>query len=112
MPIVVTSAKGQVLIPVAFRKKIGLKPGAKVLITMAMDNRVLIEPVSNDPITALRGILKGGPSLTKALLVERRKDRDREEKKAARLLRRHVLAPRRAGRSAGLGTSRRDEGDT
>jgi len=26
MPIVVTSAKGQVLIPVAFRKKIGLKP--------------------------------------------------------------------------------------
>lgn len=99
MPIVKTSAKGQVVIPAEIREKIGLKPGGKVLVTLAGEKKVTIEPIPDDPIEALRGILKGGPSLTKALLRERRKDRQREEKKFARFLRHHGLGPGRTGRS-------------
>jgi AbrB family looped-hinge helix DNA binding protein len=110
MPIVTTSAKGQVVIPAALRKQVGLKSGGKALVTLTDDNRLLIEPVPDDPITALQGILKGGPSLTKALLEERRKDREREETKAARLLRSSTLAPGRAGRSGRGGSSRRGQG--
>jgi AbrB family looped-hinge helix DNA binding protein len=107
MAIVSTSAKGQVVIPAALRKKIGLKPGAKVLVALAGENRVTIEPIPDDPIKALRGILKGGPSLTKALLRERRKDRQREAEKLARLVRHHGLDPGRTGRPDRRGPARR-----
>ncbi|MFQ5684377.1 MAG: AbrB/MazE/SpoVT family DNA-binding domain-containing protein [Candidatus Binatia bacterium] len=109
MPIVKTSSKGQVVIPAEIREKIGLKPGDKVLVTLADDKRVSIEPVPDDPIKALRGFLKGRPSLTRALLRERRKDRQREEKKSARFLRHHDLGSGRTGRSNRRGSSRRGQ---
>lgn len=93
MPVVKMSAKGQVVIPVDLREKIGLKPGGRVLVTQAGGRKVLIEPVPDDPIEAACGMLQGGPSLTGALLKERRKDRAREEKKLARFLR-HARVPR------------------
>lgn len=99
MPIVKTSAKGQVVIPVKIRNTIGLTPGGKVLVTLSGEKTVTIEPLPDDPIKALRGILKGGPSLTKALLRERRKDRQREAKKFARFVRHHGLGPGRTGSS-------------
>ncbi len=99
MPIVKTLAKGQIVIPVEIRKKIGLKPGRKVLVTMESERKVTLEPLPEDPIRQLRGILKGGPSLTRELLQERRRDRRREEEKFARLIRGHGLAPGRKGRS-------------
>ena len=105
MPIVKTSSKGQVVIPAEVREKIGLKPGDRVLVRLGDDNTVTIEPVPDDPIKALRGILKGGPSLTKALLRERQKDRQREEKKFARFLRGHRVAPKRTRRSDSRGSS-------
>lgn len=101
MPIVKTLAKGQVVIPAEIRKKIGLKPGRKVLITVESERRIALEPLSEDPIRDLRGVLRGGPSLTRALLQERRRDRQHEEKKFARLIRRHGLASKRKGRSDG-----------
>ncbi len=87
MSVVVTSAKGQVVIPAAYRKRIGLKPGTKVLVTLGDPGTIILRPIPEDPIEAACGILKGGPSLTKALLEARRKDREREDKKAARLIR-------------------------
>lgn len=87
MPIVKTSAKGQVVIPTAFRQKIGLKPGARVLITLTDQDTVILRPVPDNPIQAACGLLKGGPSLTQALLKERQEDRKREEAKYARLVR-------------------------
>jgi AbrB family looped-hinge helix DNA binding protein len=87
MPIVKTLAKGQIVIPADIRKKIGLKPGRKVLLTLVGERKVAIEPVPDDPIDAACGMLQGGPSLTRALLQERREDHAREEKKLARLIR-------------------------
>jgi len=87
MPIVKTSPKGQVVVPAELREAIGLHPGDLVLVTHAGGRRVLIEPVSDDPVSAFRGLLKDGTSLTTALTEERRAERARETKKSARLLR-------------------------
>jgi AbrB family looped-hinge helix DNA binding protein len=80
MPIVVTSAKGQVVIPKKERDKVGIKPGTRVVV-VAVDDHIEVRPVPDDPVRHYYGYFKGGPSLTKALLEERRKDREREEKK-------------------------------
>ena len=87
MAIVKTLAKGQIIIPAEIRKKIGLKPGKKVLLTLVDDRKVAIEPVPDDPIEAACGMLQGGASLTQALLKERREDHAREDKKFARFIR-------------------------
>ncbi len=87
MPIVKTSAKSQVVIPAEMRAKIGLKPGGKVLVTLVNDKQVMVEAVPDDPIEAACGFLQDGPSLTDALLKERRDDRKREDAKGPRFLR-------------------------
>jgi AbrB family looped-hinge helix DNA binding protein len=93
MNIVKTSSKGQIVIPAEIRKKLGIKPGQKVALTLVEDKAV-IEPLPEDPIKALRGILKGKPSMTKALLNERKKEIEREEKIVAGLLRRSGMDSR------------------
>ena len=71
MTAVKTSSKGQVVIPVAIRQKLGIKPGQMVNLTLEGDKAV-ITAMPEDPIKALRGSLKGKPSLTKALLKDRK----------------------------------------
>jgi len=93
MPVVKTSSKGQVVIPVNIRKKLGIKPGQKVNLTLVGDKAV-ITPLPEDPIKALRGLLKGKPSMAKALLADRKKEVEREKKISARLLRGSRLDPR------------------
>ena len=78
MPAVKISSKGQVVIPVEIREKLGNKPGK--MVNLSLDGeKVVITPHPEDPIKALRGSLKGKPSLTKALLEERKEERKREE---------------------------------
>ena len=94
MNIVKTSSKGQIVIPAEIRKKLGIRPGQKVAFRLVEDKAV-IEPLPEDPIKALRGILKGKPSMTKALLRDRKEEIKREEKIVARLLRRSGMDSRR-----------------
>ena len=86
MPAVKTSSKGQVVIPIEIREKLGIKPGQMVNMTLEGE-RAIITPLPEDPIKALRGSLKDKPSLTKALLEDRKEERRREEKISAGLLR-------------------------
>ena len=86
MPAVKTSSKGQVVIPIEIREKLGIKPGQMVNLTLEGD-RAVITPLPEDPIKALRGMLKGKPSLTKAILKERKEEQKREEKISSGLLR-------------------------
>jgi AbrB family looped-hinge helix DNA binding protein len=79
MPIVTTSAKGQVVIPKKEREKVGIKPGTKV-IAKAVEDHIEIKPLPENPVESYCGIFKKGSSLTKALLKERRKELNREEK--------------------------------
>ncbi len=80
MPTVVTSAKGQVVIPKKERDKVGIKPGTRVIV-VAVGDHIEVRPVPDNPVEHYLGYFKGGSSLTKALLEERRKDKLREDKK-------------------------------
>jgi AbrB family looped-hinge helix DNA binding protein len=86
MTAVRTSSKGQVVIPIEIRQKLGIKPGQMVNLTLEGD-KAIITAMPEDPIKALRGSLKGKPSLTKALLKDRKEERKREEEISSGLLR-------------------------
>ena len=78
--IVTVSAKGWVVIPSLFRRKIGLKPGMKMEVTET-EGKIVLTPQAGDPVDELYGKLAGGESLTAALLANRVEERDREEAK-------------------------------
>ena len=80
MHIVTASNRGQIVIPKEIRKKFQIAPGKRLLVKVEADH-ILITPLPDDPVEQFCGVFKDGPSLTKALLDERRKDRDRESKK-------------------------------
>lgn len=82
-------AKGQVVIPKAIRERIGIQPGDEVSFD-ADGEEVRIRRVKDveanraDRIKALRGIWSAEPGGTDALLAERRRERDLEDRKARR----------------------------
>jgi len=82
--IVKVSSKGRVVIPKEMRDRKHIKPGSKVLLVETAEG-VTILPLPEDPIEAGRGMLKGEISLVEALLRERAKEREREEKMIRRL---------------------------
>lgn len=68
--------RGQTSIPAEIRKHLGIKPGQRL--QWIEDGRVVhMMPVPDDPIEAFCGSTQGQGGL-KALLKERRKERDRE----------------------------------
>jgi AbrB family looped-hinge helix DNA binding protein len=73
------SQKGWVVIPAAMRAKYGLKPGANLQV-VDYGGVLAIVPAFKDPVHDGAGMLKGGKSLTKALLQERGEERKRESR--------------------------------
>lgn len=71
------SQKGWVVIPAAMRKKYGLKPGAYLQV-VDYGGVLAIVPAFKNPIRDGAGMLKGGESLTQAVVKEHRKERERE----------------------------------
>jgi len=78
MTIVRTSTKGQVVIPKRIRDALGITPGKRVMFRI-VDKHAEVFPLPEDPIKALRGILKGRGSAAKELLEERRRDNSSDE---------------------------------
>ena len=74
------SNKGWVVIPADLRKKYNLTPGTEVVI-VDYGGVLAIVPAMKDPVKQGYGMLKGGRSLTQALLKERAAERKREEAK-------------------------------
>jgi AbrB family looped-hinge helix DNA binding protein len=73
------SAKGWVVIPSELRKKYGLRPGDKVNVREE-DGRIVVVPLLRDPIRELRGMFKGGPSMTVELVEEHRREVEQDER--------------------------------
>ena len=73
------SGKGLLVVPKEIRERHGFKKGDRFHF-IDFGGVVTLVPVAKDPIAAGRGMLKGGPSLTKELLKERREELEKEER--------------------------------
>jgi AbrB family looped-hinge helix DNA binding protein len=68
------TVKGQVLIPVALRRKYGIKKGTRISITEE-EGRIVLQPVTPEFIHSLMGIAKG-TGAWEEFVAERRRERD------------------------------------
>jgi len=68
------TVKGQVLIPVALRRKYGITKGTRISITEEK-GRIVLEPITPDFIHSLMGSLKG-TGAWEEFVAERRRERD------------------------------------
>ncbi|GAB6286764.1 MAG: hypothetical protein STSR0009_29670 [Methanoregula sp.] len=69
--------RGQTVIPANLRKKYQIGAGVH-LVWLDDGDTIRVVPVTDDPIVSLRGRGRGEKT-TELLLVERKKDRDREK---------------------------------
>ncbi len=81
---VTVSQKGWVVIPAELRKKYGIKPGSKLQFVDYGGVMSLI-PGFEDPVHEGAGMLKGGPSLTEAIVEEHRKELEHESRKHGKI---------------------------
>ncbi|HSR17623.1 MAG TPA: AbrB/MazE/SpoVT family DNA-binding domain-containing protein [Ignavibacteriaceae bacterium] len=69
------TSKGQLVIPSKLRRRFGIKPGTRVNF-FEEDDGIKIIPVTHEIIEANKGFLKTGGKLLKALLEEKKKERE------------------------------------
>ena len=79
MPEATVSSKGWVVIPVDMRRKYGLQPGTKVRV-VDYGGVISLVPVVEDPVSTTAGILRGGKSLTAAIVREHEEEVKRESR--------------------------------
>jgi AbrB family looped-hinge helix DNA binding protein len=73
------TSKGQIVIPKKIREKYGIHPSTSIH-WIEKEEGILMVPDSDDPIVSARGMLKGS-GLLKAYLLEKKKEKERENKK-------------------------------
>ena len=78
------TSKGQLVIPAKLRRRYGIKPGTKVCF-VERENEILFQPVTKEYIRSVCGMLKSETSVTRELLKERARDKEREEAKLEKL---------------------------
>ena len=84
MPAIITaSSRGQIVIPKDIRRNLNIVPGKRLSIK-EVSGRILITPLPDDPVESFCGIFEEGPSLTKALIQERKEDKVLETRKTSR----------------------------
>jgi AbrB family looped-hinge helix DNA binding protein len=73
------TSKGQVVIPKKLREKYGIR-SATAIRWVEKDQGILMEPESEDPIVAARGMLKGS-GILKAYLKEKKREKQKENQR-------------------------------
>ena len=73
MPIVTSTIKGQIVIPARIRAMFKIKKGTQVNV-YEDGNRIIVEPLADDPIKRGRGMLKTRGRILKTLVEDRKKD--------------------------------------
>ena len=74
--------KGQLVIPVKLRRKVGIKGGTQVFME-EKNGDIILHAATPEFYRRMCGILKGG-GLVKALEESRRKEKEHEDRKIAR----------------------------
>ncbi len=80
---VILSSKGQMVIPKELRESLGLKPGQRLEIEALSDGTLLIIPIPDDVVKAMR--LPAAEKLERALAEERETGEDEAERMAREL---------------------------
>ena len=78
------TSKGQLVVPAKLRRRYGIKPGTRICF-VERDHEIIFQPVTKEYIQSVCGMLKSKTSMTKALLEERERDKEREEAKFEKL---------------------------
>ena len=89
MDSVYVTTRGRIVIPARLRQKLGIKPGTKVCF-IEHGSDILFQPVTYEYVRSVCGLFKTTKSATVDLLIERKKDREREQAK-----RKELSTPRR-----------------
>ena len=71
------TSKGQIVIPSSIRRKFGIKEGTRIQIEVDESAKeIILKPITREYVHSLRGRFKG-KGLLKALMVDRKKERER-----------------------------------
>jgi AbrB family looped-hinge helix DNA binding protein len=71
----VATTKGQIVIPAAIRRQLGIREGTRIQIEVdEVNRRLILTPITRDYIRSLRGSLKGNRAM-KVLIQERQKEK-------------------------------------
>jgi AbrB family looped-hinge helix DNA binding protein len=72
----ITTTKGQIVIPSAVRRKLGIKEGTRIQIEVDEKNqRLILTPITREYIRSLRGKYKG-LGLLRSLMEDRKRERE------------------------------------
>jgi AbrB family looped-hinge helix DNA binding protein len=70
------TSKGQIVIPSVIRKRLGIKEGTRIQIKLDEDaGEIILKPITREFVHSLRGKFKG-KGLLKALMTEKKKERE------------------------------------
>jgi len=78
------SSKGQIVLPAAIRKQLGIEMGAELEIVELAGALYLVPVVEGDPLDLLQGLLADTGYTMEDFYAERRRDKEREEAKYKR----------------------------
>ncbi|OGX18439.1 MAG: hypothetical protein A3K83_03295 [Omnitrophica WOR_2 bacterium RBG_13_44_8b] len=79
MTTAIVTTKGQIVIPSKIRRRLQIKKGTKLSVE-EKDGELILRPLVSQYFNKLAGILDTKGKLSKALLNERGKERERENK--------------------------------
>ena len=68
------TSKGQIVIPSAIRRRLGIKEGTRIRIE-EKGNEIILRPITREYVHSVRGKLRG-KGLMKALLAEKKRERE------------------------------------
>ena len=77
MTTTIVTTKGQIVIPSKIRQRLKIKRGTKLYIE-ERGNELILKPVTPEYFERIAGVLPTKGKLSKALLEERTKDKERE----------------------------------
>lgn len=80
MDSVYVTTRGRIVIPARLRRKLGIKPGTKVCF-IEHGSEILFQSLTKQYIRSLCGMLKDTTSATADLLIEGKKNQEREQAK-------------------------------
>jgi len=70
------TSKGQIVIPSVIRKRLGIKEGTRIQIKLDEEaGEIILKPITREFVHSLRGKFKG-KGLLKALMTEKKKERE------------------------------------